>query len=132
MSIKQAVPTSRRTVEQSRRRPHAALNPKPEAKPDSLTSLCREIGPCVYFIRTDDGLVKIGHTTDLAARKRKFGSGWDRILAVVPGTRDDEAALHERFAGDRVRGREFYAPTARVLRHVNDIRTALGLAPIEA
>lgn len=100
--------------------------------PDTKTSLCREIGACVYFIRERDGLVKIGWTTDLASRKRAFGSGWEHILAVVPGTTADEAALHERFAADLRRGREYFRPSAALLAHINDIRRDCGVEALSA
>lgn len=96
---------------------------------ESLTSLSRELGPVVYVIRTDDGLVKIGHTTDLASRKRAYGSGWDRILLVQRGTVEDEAALHERFAEHVARGREYFHPAPALLAFVNESRALLGVGP---
>lgn len=99
---------------------------------ETPTGICHDLPPVVYFIRTDDGLIKIGHTTNLATRKRAFGSGWERILAVIPGSRDDEAAEHERFAKHLARGHEYFHPAPEVLNRINEIRQTLGVSPINA
>lgn len=96
----------------------------------SLTALCRDLPPVVYFMRTRDDLIKIGHTRDLAARKYHFGSGWTHILAIVPGTRDDEKAMHQRFADHLARGREYFHPAPEVIGYINTIRSQLGISPI--
>jgi hypothetical protein len=127
MTDSTATPTVRRHATKGRATPAVCLNPQPESSRDSLTSLCRELGPCVYFIRTNDGLIKIGHTTRLDVRKRAFGSGWKHILALTPGTRSDETALHLRFAAHLARGREFYHPTPDLLGYINDLRLQLGV-----
>lgn len=98
----------------------------------SISALCRELPPVVYFLRTDDDLIKIGHTTNLARRKGAFGPGWERVLAVVPGSRDDEAALHARFAEHLARGREYFRPAPDLLAHINELRFALGVQPLAA
>lgn len=102
------------------------------AQPASLSRLSQMLGDCVYFIRCDDGLIKIGWTSNIAQRKRAFGSGWTRILAVVPGSLADERALHKRFAAHRARGREYYNPDAEIVEYVNEIRSRLGVQPIAA
>jgi hypothetical protein len=89
------------------------------------------IGPVVYAIRTKDGLIKIGWTSDLYNRVRGFG-GTGSILAWMPGTLDDEQALHRGLATHVARGREYYNPTAEVLSEVNAMRETLGLDPIAA
>ena len=97
---------------------------------ETLTDICREIGAVVYFIRTDDDLIKIGHTTDLAARKRHFGSGWQHILAIVPGSREDERDLHRRFAEHLARGREYFHAVPELLDHIDALRARLGVSPV--
>ncbi len=66
--------------------------------------------PVVLFLATDDDLVKIGHTTNLGARVRSLRTAHPKelhVLYVAPGSRDDEQALHRRFADFRV-GREWF------------------------
>ena len=66
--------------------------------------------PVIYFISADDELVKIGHTTNLSARLRSLRTAHPKelsILLVIPGSRDDEQELHQRFAEFRVK-REWF------------------------
>ncbi len=95
-----------------------------------LADICRELGPVVYFIRTKDGLVKIGHTSNLANRKRNFGSGWHHILVVMRGSAEDEKYLHETFRPLLARGREYYRPEPPLLHHINLIRRRLGVPDV--
>lgn len=108
------------------------LTPWEDTRKPSLTQLSRLIGACVYFIRCEDGTIKIGHTTNIAARKRKFGSGWEHILAIVPGTIDDEHALHGRFAEHLAHGQEYFHPVPELIEHINEIRERMGVEPIAA
>lgn len=112
-----------RNVRHVNRVPHA------DAK-RSLTNLSRDLPSVVYFIRTKDDLIKIGHTGDLANRRTAFGAGWQRVLAIVPGSRDDEAAMHGRFAAHLARGREYFKPAPELIEYINDIRANLGVGPI--
>lgn len=97
---------------------------------ESLSSLSREIGPCVYFIRTNDGLVKIGYTGNVGQRKRSFRVDWTNLLAVVPGTIDDEQSLHQRFAAHLARGQEYYHPAPEIIDHINEIRGRLHVPAV--
>lgn len=110
-------PTSGRapTVHGTRpRRGH--VNPRADRRPATLASIYRELPPVVYFIRTDDGLIKIGHTQHLERRRAVFGRGWDRVLAVVPGDLDAEKAMHARFA-ERMRRHE-HLPTIEAVEAI--------------
>jgi hypothetical protein len=98
----------------------------------SLTAISRDLGSCVYFIRCKDGLIKIGWTSDLAQRKRSFGSGWQHILAVLPGDSDDERRLHKQFAAHLARGREYFTAAPELVEHINEIRVRMGVQPIAA
>jgi|SRR6185437_12729787 len=69
----------------------------------------------VYFLQEGDasGPIKIGTTTgNPHARRRRLQTGNSKVLTLlvaVPGTRDDEQALHERFASLRIRSEgEFF------------------------
>lgn len=73
----------------------------------------------IYFIRCNnaDGFIKIGFATNTGLRLSALGVGAPyplELLAVMPGSREDEAALHERFSSDHVRG-EWFQPTATLL-----------------
>src|SRR3990167_4154606 len=74
----------------------------------------------VYFIRFGDR-VKIGFTTDLAARLTDLPH--DEVLVTVSGTMHDEKALHRRFAEHRVH-REWFALVPDITDHIATIREA--------
>lgn len=74
----------------------------------------------VYFIRFSDR-VKIGFTTDLAARLNDLP--YDEVLVTVPGTMHDEKALHRRFAEHRVH-REWFILVPEITDHIAAIRAA--------
>jgi hypothetical protein len=66
--------------------------------------------PVVYFISTEDDLIKIGYTTSLRSRIRSLRTASPKelsVLLVVPGSRDDERQLHNRFEAFRV-GRQWF------------------------
>ena len=84
----------------------------------------------IYAIRLPDGIIKIGHTKDLMARRRHFDSGPEAILAIKPGAYDEEQAIHAKLAPHVARGREYYHPTPEVMGFVNDLRGRLGISPI--
>lgn len=57
------------------------------------------LGSVVYAARLSDGSIKIGHTHRLSHRLHKLRSYRScdvELLAAVPGTREDEAAIHAR------------------------------------
>lgn len=87
-------------------------------------------GLLIYAVLTKDGLVKIGATRDLAQRRHRINGGTAQILAIKPGTRADELAIHHSLRGHAVEGREYYLPTPAVLKIVNAMRAPLGLEPI--
>lgn len=101
-----------------------------ETRSSSITRICADLPPVIYFISTDDGLIKIGYTTDLFARKQWFGKGWERLLAITAGSLEDEAALHQKFIEHRAKRREYYHPHPDILSHINELRTAMHVDPI--
>lgn len=80
----------------------------------------------VYFIREHpDGFIKIGVARDAAGRMKSLqtASARDlRLLGTIPGGRDVELRLHERFAGERVRG-EWFKPSPRLLAYISRVTT---------
>jgi hypothetical protein len=84
----------------------------------------------LYAVRTRDGLIKIGFTTDLVNRMQGIEGGVTEVLAFKPGGRADELKIHRSLDGHAAHGREYYHPTPSVLRVVNEMRAGLGLDPI--
>ncbi len=83
---------------------------------------CMDGTPKVYFVQaTLTGPIKIGFTTKrMAGRLRELqGANHEEleILAVVPGTKENELALHRRFAHLRIRG-EWFHPAKELLEFV--------------
>ena len=95
---------------------------------ETPTSAARELGNCIYAVRTPDGLIKIGYTSNLDGRIRQFGSRWADVLLALPGSLDSESELHIRFKPYLARGREYYFPCAEILDWVNGERDRLGVS----
>lgn len=89
-----------------------------------------QLGPVVYFIRTYDGLVKIGYTTNFKRRRKELTYPWENVLAVIPGSFAHEHALHEMYRASLVRGRETFELTPDLLAHINEIRESCGVHAI--
>jgi len=65
---------------------------------------------CVYIAFDDfTGHYKIGYSTNLKTREKllKVTNSGLEIIEYFKGSKDDEAAMHERFKGKRVRGEWF-------------------------
>lgn len=60
----------------------------------------------LYAVRQGN-LIKIGWSREVSARVRGYGAGVE-VLAVWPGTRDDETNLHRQLRPALARGREWY------------------------
>jgi len=96
----------------------------------SFPKLAAHLPPVVYYLRNREDLLKIGHTTDLANRRRQHGVPWSHILAITPGTLRDERTIHFRFARYVARGVEYYYPVAPMFDHIDQVRAAMGLGPV--
>lgn len=70
----------------------------------------------VYFLRSG-AYIKIGWTGNLKRRMRTHSPD-SVLLATMPGTREDEAHLHRRFAVHRTHGREWYAMVPALTDHI--------------
>lgn len=70
----------------------------------------------IYFVRLN-GLVKVGWSRDVAARLRAYGPEVE-VLAVYPGTRDDETYLHRQLRPSLKVGREWYEDNAILADYV--------------
>jgi hypothetical protein len=115
---------------------YAPVNPvTPEAARLRLIRECLTelIGtPVLYAIRLPDGIIKIGHTADIKNRRKFFGAKPEDILAVLPGTYEQEQELHRQLKPSRARGWEYYHPTEQVLDVVNAMRSRLGVDALAA
>lgn len=87
--------------------------PKPESKPEP------ERDPVVYYVQIMSH-IKIGWTGNLEQRMRQFPPN-SQLLAVHPGSRKDEAAIHKRFAHIRSHGREWYPLVPQLLEHIRNV-----------
>lgn len=99
-------------------------------------SVLNSLGPVVYALRLDGGVIKIGHTTDLADRertvRRQSGSTTSELLAFMPGTYEQEQDIHARLREHVTHGDEYYHPHPEVVAEVNLLREHLGLPHIAA
>jgi len=117
-----------RTMRRRRSFLHAGNLERPEKKLGSITVL-KALGPVVYALRVPDGAIKIGYSTDLPNRMRRFvRTSEAEILAILPGgTLAEEQAIHARLRDHVAYGREFYHPTPEVVAEVNGMREQIGL-----
>lgn len=107
------------------RRNHHPLDFRNTVRDDSIAAICRELGPVIYSLKWN-GYVKIGHTRNMSNRFRKYGVSWGQMLSLIPGTIDDEMAIHARLAPHVAQGREYYYPVPEVLEAVNEMRLHFG------
>ena len=83
----------------------------------------------LYAMRTPDGLIKIGITTDLVQRRMNIRG---EILGFRFGDLADELTIHHSLSTHVHHGREWYNATPEVLAVVNEMRAEFNLEPIAA
>ena len=110
---------------QTQRRSDSTIN-------DTKSSLAKDCGPVIYAARLNDGTIKIGYTTDVKDRLVHLGCGLEGILALVPGTYQQEQDIHSGLIAYRHHGREYYHPHEQVIAVVNQMRATFDLKPIAA
>ena len=77
----------------------------------------------VYFVRREDGAVKVGYSGEMASRLRSLRSehGPLSVEALMPGARREEAIAHSLLNEDRLDGEWFRGPSVdQAIRHVLD------------
>jgi hypothetical protein len=82
----------------------------------------------VYFVRRQDGLIKIGSSMRPAERVKQLrtGAGEDlELLGHMDGTTAAERQLHTRFAGERKHG-EWFEPCDELMGLISSIRKNQG------
>ncbi len=95
----------------------------------SVSALIRELGPVVYYLRVG-ALVKIGYTTNLAERLKRYPPDSTLLAWRLQGTRDVEAEVHARLASSLAHGREWFHPSDEVRAEIADAQEACGIARI--
>lgn len=90
----------------------------------------RELGEVIYFMRCADGAIKIGWTANLFVRRRRHSIDLNDLLALMPGTLEDEIALHAEFQPYLRRGLEYYDPAPAIMDRINKLRASMGVPEI--
>jgi hypothetical protein len=90
------------------------------AEKELADSLARSI---VYYLRRNDGLIKIGTTRSYKTRYRNLRSehGELKLLLAHAGGPAEEAEIHRRHAADRTEG-EWFRPSVTLLEAIRDHR----------
>lgn len=65
----------------------------------------RQRDSVVYYVRVDEGRVKIGYTHNIRTRLGQLRLTPDRVLALEPGGRETERERHAQFRSDRIHPR---------------------------
>lgn len=97
---------------------------------DRFSAIAQMVGrsSVLYAIRTNEGLIKLGCTQNLAQRRRKIGG---QILGFMPGGYAEEKQMHDQLAAYRARSREWYHPAPEVLAVVNIMRALAGVEAVD-
>ena len=77
--------------------------------------------PLVYFVRLGNR-VKIGYSTNLAARVAGLSLAPRFVVLTLDGDRTLEGRLHHRFADERERGTEWFVASKRLLAYIEEQR----------
>lgn len=77
--------------------------------------------PCVYFMRNGTQ-VKIGTTTQIRNRVRRLALRPENVALIVPGGRDTERLMHQRFASQRVGDTEWFEETGTLRDYIETSR----------
>lgn len=87
----------------------------------SDTYIPDEPGTYVYFVRRNDGRIKIGFSKDVGRRKRDLESaaGPLELLLTLPGDYVLEQALHNKFKASHAHG-EWFNPSADLLEYIRN------------
>jgi len=97
---------------------------------DTIAQIMRDFPPVIYAFRCHDGMIKIGYSAELNKRRMTLKFTWADLLGFMPGTIEDERALHRRLAPSLARGSEYYHATSDVLDVVDEMRSHYRLAPL--
>lgn len=87
---------------------------KATPRPDRTRRNVRTTPGRIYFVKAGD-LIKIGYSTNLRQRLSQLGPVV--LLATIPGTMEDEQALHHQF-GEYWDHGEYFRPGQRLVDHI--------------
>ena len=74
----------------------------------------------IYYLLIGE-LVKIGYSSNLEQRMRQYPPH-SKLLAVHPGTMRTERQMHSMFFNSIVKGKEWFAITPALIKHVENVR----------
>lgn len=76
-----------------------------------------DLASVVYFVRRQDGAVKVGFTTQIRNRlyMLRIEYGALQVEAMCPGGREAEGAFHRALADERITGEWFCGPKVEAL-----------------
>jgi hypothetical protein len=82
----------------------------------------------VYYLRNGWN-IKIGWTSNLQRRLGDYPPD-SQLLAVHPGTRKDERAIHAKFRHLLTDGREWFPAAPQILEHIENVKREHGEPPV--
>lgn len=93
--------------------------------------LAAEARSIIYFLRREDGMIKIGVTGRYRSRLSSLQAqhGKLQLLLAYAGTRREEREAHTRFARERIRRSEWFRPELRLLLEIQRLRNAWNGRP---
>lgn len=97
---------------------------------DAIKALTAHLPSVLYAVQLPDGTVKIGCTTNFAARRHGYGP--HTVLAIMPGDRAAETEIHRSLRPFLTYGREWYRPTDEVFDVVNTMRDHFNMPHLAA
>src|ERR1700744_4061844 len=87
----------------------------------------------VYFLRRNDGVIKIGHSINPETRRKQLESAWRcdlELVVAIPGGRDAEQEIHEQFDASRIDPRqEWFEPSAELVAYIDALPRDLVGSP---
>jgi hypothetical protein len=89
---------------------------KAAPRPDRTRRNVRTTPGRIYFARAD-GLIKIGYSTNVRQRMANLGH---EVIVTIPGTMEDEKALHHRF-GEYWHHGEYFTPGSQLVEYIDTL-----------
>lgn len=97
---------------------HGMSAPEPVPEPERSS-------PAVYYFRMENR-VKIGTTTNLRLRMNTMYVQPEQLLAIEPGSYEQEGKRHKQFAHLRVGRTELFDTNQALLDHIASVRSMFG------
>jgi hypothetical protein len=102
-----------------------------ERKAAEKARLAAEARSIIYYLRREDGMIKIGVTGSYKNRLKSLQSehGKLQLLLAYSGTRQEEREAHRQFYRERIRRSEWFRPELRLLLEIQRLRNAWNGRP---